>query len=61
MADDAVHKALNSISWQLKRIADVLEKHNQTDLKPSLEIKTAKDLGPHSSKLQQLIAQLNQD
>ena len=61
--EDPICRALNSISWQLKRIADVIEKDNQIP-KPSLEKTTAKDLGPYPSKLQQLIAELdlrNQD
>jgi hypothetical protein len=62
--EDPICRALNSISWQLKRIADVIEKDNQIP-KPSLEKTTAKNTGPYvSSKLQQLIAELdlrNQD
>ena len=61
MTDDSIYKALNSISWQLKRIADVLEKDSQKNLKPTVDKLTAKDLAPYPSKLQQLIAQLDQE
>lgn len=51
MADDSIYKALNSISWQLKRIADVLERTNQTDTQH-----TPKESN-HLSKLRELINQ----
>jgi len=51
---------MSSISWQLKRIADALEAINQKIDRKTAEPKV-KNTGPYASKLQQMIAELDQD